>query len=74
MAGLPNRAPEVSAVTISSGGYAPYWTARTHLDYADLLREVGRTDEATGFVDQALQTAKEFGFAALESRATEFLA
>ena len=51
---------------------APYWIARTQLDYADLLRDVGRTDEATGLVDQALETAKTFGFAALESRAATF--
>ena len=53
---------------------APYWITRTQLDYADLLRDIGKTDEAMSFVDQALETAKTFGFAALESRATEFSA
>ena len=57
-----------------SASEAPYWIARTQLDYADLLWDVERTDEATELVDHALETAKTFGFAALESRATEFSA
>ena len=51
---------------------APYWTARTQLDFADLLRDVGKTDEATAFVKQSVETAKTFGFAGLESRAMKF--
>jgi len=51
---------------------APYWVAHTQLAYADLLRDVGNADRATRLVDQALETAKTFGFAALESRAAAF--
>ena len=50
---------------------APYWTARTQLDYADLLRDVGRTSETKELMDQALETAGQFGFAGLKSRAME---
>ncbi len=63
-----------TALSINERLEAPYWIARTQLDYADLLRDVGKTDDARGFVDQALETAKRFGFAALESRATTFSA
>ena len=58
-----------TALSINERIEAPYWTARTQLDYADLLRDVGRPDEAKGFVNRGLETAKRFGFAALESRA-----
>ena len=61
-----------TALSINERLKAPYWIARTQLDYADLLRDVGKTDEAARLVDQALETAKTFGFAALESRATTF--
>ena len=61
-----------TALAVNERIEAPYWTARTQLDYADLLRDLGKTDEATRFVDQALETARRFGFAALESRATTF--
>ena len=37
-----------TALSINERIEAPYWTARTQLDYADLLRDVGRTDEASG--------------------------
>ena len=63
-----------TALSIHQRLDAPYWTARTQLDLADLLRDVGRTDEATGFVDQSLETARRLGFAALESRASTFSA
>ena len=61
-----------TALSINERIEAPYWIARTQLDFADLLRDVGKTDEAVGFVDQALETASRFGFAALENRATTF--
>jgi tetratricopeptide (TPR) repeat protein len=61
-----------TALSINDGIKAPYWIARTQLDYADLLRDVGKTDEAAAIVGQALETAKRFGFAALERRATTF--
>jgi hypothetical protein len=48
--------------------------ARTRLEYADPLRDIGNPDEAVGLVDQALETARGFGFSTLESRATTFLA
>ncbi len=63
-----------SALAINERLRAPYWLARTRLDFADLLRDIGKSDEATGFVDQAQETAKRFGFAALESRAATFSA
>jgi len=63
-----------TALAINERLKAPYWIARTQLDFADLLRDVGRADEAAQLVDQALETAKVFGFAALESRATGFSA
>jgi tetratricopeptide (TPR) repeat protein len=63
-----------TALSVNERLKAPYWIVHTQLDYADLLRDVGRADEATGLVDQALETAKRFGFAALESRATTFSA
>jgi tetratricopeptide (TPR) repeat protein len=63
-----------TALSINERLKAPYWISRTQLDYADLLRDVGKTDEAARLVDQALGTAKRFGFAALESRATTFSA
>ncbi len=61
-----------SALAIVERIAAPYWTARTQLDFADLLRDVGKTDEATAFVNQSLETARTFGFAGLESRAMKF--
>jgi tetratricopeptide (TPR) repeat protein len=61
-----------TALSITERLKAPYWIARTQLDYADLLRDVRRNDEAAQLVGQALETAKTFGFAALESRATTF--
>jgi tetratricopeptide (TPR) repeat protein len=63
-----------TALSINERLKAPYWIAQTQLDYADLLQDVGKTDEAARLVDQALETAKTFGFAALESRATTFSA
>ena len=53
---------------------APYWIARTQLDYADLLQDIGKKDQATQFVNEALDAAKRFGFGALERRATAFSA
>jgi class 3 adenylate cyclase/tetratricopeptide (TPR) repeat protein len=61
-----------TALSINERLKDPYWIARTQLDYADLLRDVGKADEAAQLVDQALETAKTFGFAALESRAATF--
>jgi class 3 adenylate cyclase/tetratricopeptide (TPR) repeat protein len=61
-----------TALSINERLKAPYWIARTQLDFADLLRDIGKMDEATGFVEKALQTGKQFGFAALESRAMTF--
>ncbi len=61
-----------TALSINERIEAPYWIACTQLDYADLLRDVGKIDEAVRLVDQALETAKTFGFAALESRAAKF--
>ena len=61
-----------TALSINERLKAPYWIARTQLDYADLLRDVGKADEAARLVDQALETAKTFGFAALERRAVTF--
>ncbi len=52
---------------------APYWIAHTQLDYADLLRDLGRVGEATDLVGQALETAQRIGYGALERRATAFL-
>jgi hypothetical protein len=64
----------VTALSINERLKAPYWIARTQLDYADLLRDLGKTDEARRLVNLAQGTAKTFGFAALESRAKEFSA
>jgi tetratricopeptide (TPR) repeat protein len=59
-----------TALSINERLKAPYWIAGTLLDYAYLLRDAGKVDEAMGLVDRALEIAKTFGFAALESRAT----
>ena len=61
-----------TALAITERIAAPYWIARTQLDFSDLLQDVGRTDEATAFVNRSLETAKTFGFAGLESRAMKF--
>jgi tetratricopeptide (TPR) repeat protein len=58
-----------SALFINQKLKAPYWTALTQLDFADLLRDTQKIDEATGFANQALQAAKQFSFTALENRA-----
>jgi tetratricopeptide (TPR) repeat protein len=59
-----------AALSINERLNAPYWIAQTQFDYADLLRNVGKVDEAARLVDQALEIATTSGFAALESRAT----
>jgi hypothetical protein len=53
-----------AAARQSRGHVTPacYWIARTQLDDADLLRGVGKADEAARLVGQALETAKTFGF------------
>jgi tetratricopeptide (TPR) repeat protein len=58
-----------TALSINERLNAPYWIARTLLDYAELLRDVEKADEAAGLVDRAIEIARTFGFAALESRA-----
>jgi hypothetical protein len=63
-----------NALVINERLQAPYWIAQTQIDYADLLRDVGKDDEATPLVVQALETATTYGFAALENRATRFQA
>jgi tetratricopeptide (TPR) repeat protein len=65
------RAHFRTALSINERLKAPYWIAQTQLDHADLLRDVGKSDEAARLVDQALERAKTFGFAALVSRATQ---
>ncbi len=52
---------------------APYWIAHTQLDYADVLRDLGRVEEATDLVGQALEAAQRVGYGALERRAGAFL-
>ncbi len=52
---------------------APYWIAHTQLDYADVLRDLGRVGEATDLVGHALETAQRIGYGALERRASAFL-
>ena len=63
-----------TALSINERIESPYFVSRTQLDYAELLRDVGKTTEATGLVNQAFDTAKQYGFAGLESRATTFSA
>ena len=70
----PAEAHFRTALSVNRRLGAPYWTARTQLDFADFLRDVGKTDEAVGSVGQARETAQRFGFAALEARATTFSA
>ena len=55
---------------------APYWIARTKLDYADLLTSRAQPDDnakATDLVQQALAAAQQYGFGALQQRATAAL-
>jgi class 3 adenylate cyclase/tetratricopeptide (TPR) repeat protein len=55
---------------------APYWIARTELDYSDLLigrGEPGDVTRAEEMTRQALARAEEYGFGTLERRATVLL-
>jgi tetratricopeptide (TPR) repeat protein len=55
---------------------APYWTARTKLDYADLLIDgasVGETEKAKEMIGHALAVAQAGGYGALERRAQGLL-
>jgi hypothetical protein len=51
----------------------PYWTARTKLEWAVMLikrDEADDHDRARSLLDDALQTAREHGFAGVERRCT----
>ena len=65
-----------AALAMSDRLHAPYWTARTKLDYADLLTDRAQPDDsakATELVEQALAAAEQYGFGALQQRATAAL-
>ena len=65
-----------AALSINERIEAPYWIARTKLDYADLLVDRAQSDEvvkAKEIVRQALAAAHEHGFGALERRANALL-
>jgi uncharacterized protein HemY len=53
---------------------APYWTAVTQLDYADMLvaRDAGGdVEQARELSANALATARQYGCAGVEARATQ---
>ncbi len=55
---------------------APFWIARTKLDYCDMLigrSDVGDVDQAKEMVRQAQATAEEFGFGSLLQRVSALL-
>jgi len=56
---------------------APYWTARTQLDWSKMLLQrkgSGETDQAKATLESVLDTARRYGFTAVERRAGEALA
>ena len=65
-----------AALSMNERLEALYWTARTKLDYADLLVDRAQADDvvkAREIVGQALAAAHEHGFGALERRANVLL-
>jgi tetratricopeptide (TPR) repeat protein len=61
-----------SALEINERIESPFWIARTELDYADLLTDRTAGDDPADtevLASQALATARERGYAALERRA-----
>jgi class 3 adenylate cyclase len=64
------------AMQIHEGLHAPYWVARTRLEWARMLlarRQPGDTDGARELLAQALDTARQLGFADVERRAVQLL-
>lgn len=49
---------------------APYWIARSQIDLAALLRDLGRAGEAAALVEEATASIDRFGFGGLHRRLT----
>ncbi len=61
-----------AALSMNERIKAPYWMARTKLDYADLLIDraaIGDTEKAREMIGQAFGVAQEYRYGALERRA-----
>jgi hypothetical protein len=61
------------ARTMAERAGTPYWTARTKLEWAVMLSKRDRADDhdqTRSLLDDALQTAREHGFAGIERRCT----
>ena len=64
------------ALDISNNLSAPYWVARTQLEWAELLRRRAEPDDAPHaktLLTAALEAARTYGFGALEARTTALL-
>jgi len=65
---------EAHAMTERIG--APYWLAVTRVDWAKMLRrrnDLGDRERAHSMLEQALATAREYGFGGVERQATQLL-
>ena len=65
-----------AALSMNERIRAPYWTARTKLDYADLLIDeaaIGDAEKDREMIAQAFDVAQEHGYGALERRAQGLL-
>jgi hypothetical protein len=64
------------ALDVSNTLSAPYWIARTQLEWAEMLRRRAKPDDAaraSTLLTAALEAARTYGFGALETRTKALL-